>query len=151
MQSKIFHLLVLENLLLMSVFNRICNRLRLFLSPEKGDKHVVYSQEEFEIDVMDEVIELREMVKQLAGTVIMQQTQISTMQTQLTQIIGHQYQNCQVVNGTNITNIYNGQTSQEPDASLEPLYPRKGKYQEVVEWLGKEENEGRRSVCGLRV
>ena len=55
----------------MSVINRIFNRLRLILSPEKGDKHVVYSQEEFEIDVMDEVVELREMVKQLAGTVIM--------------------------------------------------------------------------------
>lgn len=74
---------------------------------------MVYPQEEFEMDVMDEVVELREMVKQLAGTVIMQQTQISTMQTQLTQIIGHQYQNCHVVNGTNITNIYNGQTPQE--------------------------------------
>ena len=148
MQSKIFHLLVLENLLLMSVFNRICNRLRLFLSPGKGDKHVVYPQEEFEMDVMDEVVELREMVKQLAGTVIMQQTQISSMQTQLTQIIGHQYQNCQVVNGTNITNIYNGQSSQEPDASSAPLYPRKGKYQEVLEWLEKKKMKGEDLYAG---
>jgi len=148
LQSKSFHLSQLENLLLMSVFNRICNRLRLFLSPNQGGQMAVYPQEEFEMDVMDEVIELREMVKHLAGTVIMQQTQISSMQTQLTQIIGHQYQNCQVVNGTNITNIYNGQTSQETEASSEPLYPRKGKYQEVVEWLEKKKMKGEDLYAG---
>jgi len=127
----------------MTVFNRICNRLRLFSSPKKGDALAVYPHEDLEIDVMDEVIELREMVKQLAGTVVMQQTQISAMQTQLTQIIGQQYQNCQVINGTNITNHYYGKESAEEEvSSSETMYPRKGKYQEVVEWLEKKKSKG---------
>ena len=119
------------------------------MSPKKGDKPVLYGQEDFEIDVMDEVIELREMVNQLAGTVIMQQTQISAMQTQLTQIIGQQYQNCQVINGTNIMNIYNGQTSSEDKESpSESMYPRKGKYQEVLEWLEKKKMKGEDLYAG---
>ena len=133
----------------MTVFNRIWTRLRLFLSPNKGGQIAVYRHEEFELDVMEEIFELREMVNQLAATVIMQQTQISAMQTQLTQIIGQQYQNCQVINGTNITNNYFGKESPEaPESASESLYPRKGKYQEVVEWLEKKKLKGEDLYAG---
>lgn len=119
------------------------------MSPKKGDKPVLYGQEDFEIDVMDEVIELRQMVSQLARTVVMQQTQISAMQTQFTQIIGQQYQNCQVINGNSITNNYYGKESAEEEVrSSESMYPRKGKYQEVLEWLEKKKLKGEDLYAG---
>ena len=88
----------------MSFLTHILAKLTALASSSDGVTPALYPHEEFEKDVMDDIVELKTQVNRLSQIIVMQQTQISAMQTFISQFIGQQYQNCSVHNGNNITN-----------------------------------------------
>ena len=134
---------------IMSVLTYILAKLKAFASSDDGVKPALYPHEEFEKDVMDEVVELKTKVNQLSQIVIMQQTQLTAMQTFISQFIGQQYENCSVINGNSTTinnnNYYaappqNEQTQAQNEQKS--VYPRQGDYISLVEWLEEQKAKG---------
>jgi len=132
----------------MSVLTHIQTRLRALLSPEAKREHRIYPVEEFETDVMDEINRLKQTINTMAQMMLIQEQEISAMKTELNQYIyGSQYNHCSVNQGnTTINHNYYGTPPADkygyPAESEATLYPSKGDYKAVVEWLERKKRKG---------
>ena len=133
----------------MSVLTHIQNRLRALLSPQAKRELRMYPVEEFETDVMDEINRLKQTINTMAQMMLIQEQEISTMKTELNQYIyGSQYNHCSVNQGNTTTINHNyygtppaGEGWHQAEAEA-TLYPSKGDYKAVVEWLERKKSKG---------
>ena len=132
----------------MSVLNHILAQFKRVSSSPNDETKAVYPAEDFEKDVMEQITELKQTIRTMGHMIVILQQQNQFMQTQLNQFIyGSQYSHCSVSQGntTTITNNYYGNIPEAPYSEPErtgSMYPRKGDYRAVAEWLEARKAKG---------
>ena len=130
----------------MSVLTNIFAKIKALTSSDNDVRSLVYPHEAFETEVMEEIVELKQTVRNLAQMVIIQQKQISTMQQVIYQHINKQYNDCSFQsnsgNTTTINNYYSAPPQSDEPAQTGTQYPKEGEYQQVVIWLEQQKAKG---------